>query len=223
MAKVTSLTVNGKKLPVDVDSTVSLLSVLRNDLDLTGSKYGCGEGQCGACTVLIDGQPMRSCITQVGRAAGKQIVTIEGLEKEGKLHPLQEAFIKADAMQCAYCTSGMIMSATALLAKNPKPSHADIVTGMNGNICRCGTYEGMLFGKVVRPATFNATLVSSDTKAAEAMTGVKVVTDGNFIGVVAPDQQTATKAANVIATDWKSAAQPSNAELFDVLRKPATN
>src|ERR1043166_3761777 len=144
MAKVTSLTVNGKKLPVDVDSTVSLLSVLRNDLDLTGSKYGCGEGQCGACTVLIDGQPMRSCITQVGRAAGKQIVTIEGLEKEGKLHPLQEAFIKADAMQCAYCTSGMIMSATALLAKNPKPSHADIVTGMNGNICRCGTYQRII-------------------------------------------------------------------------------
>jgi len=141
MAKVTSLTVNRKKLPVDVDSTVSLLSVLRNDLDLTGSKYGCGEGQCGACTLLIDGQPMRSCITQVGRAAGKQIVTIEGLEKEGKLHPLQEAFIKADAMQCAYCTSGMIMSATALLAKNPKPSRADIVTGMNGNICRCGTYQ----------------------------------------------------------------------------------
>ncbi|HEU5238472.1 MAG TPA: (2Fe-2S)-binding protein [Pyrinomonadaceae bacterium] len=144
MAKVTSLTVNGKKLPVDVDSTVSLLSVLRNDLDLTGSKYGCGEGQCGACTVLIDGQPMRSCITQVGRAAGKQIVTIEGLEKAGKMHPLQEAFIKADAMQCAYCTSGMIMSATALLAKNPKPSRADIVTGMNGNICRCGTYQRII-------------------------------------------------------------------------------
>jgi len=144
MAKVTSLTVNGKKLAVDVDSTVSLLSVLRNDLDLTGSKYGCGEGQCGACTVLIDGQPMRSCITQVGRAVGKQIVTIEGLEKEGTLHPLQEAFIKADAMQCAYCTSGMIMSATALLAKNPKPSRADIVTGMNGNICRCGTYQRII-------------------------------------------------------------------------------
>jgi len=144
MAKVTSLTVNGKKLPVDVDSTISLLSVLRNDLDLTGSKYGCGEGQCGACTVLIDGQPMRSCITQVGRAAGKQIVTIEGLEKEGTLHPLQEAFIKADAMQCAYCTSGMIVSASALLAKNPKPSRADIITGMNGNICRCGTYQRII-------------------------------------------------------------------------------
>ena len=140
MAKVTSLTVNRKKLPVDVDSTVSLLSVLRNDLDLTGSKYGCGEGQCGACTLLIDGQPMRSCITQVGRAAGKQIVTIEGLEKEGKLHPLQEAFIKADAMQCAYCTSGMIMSAVGLLKKNPQPSESEIVEFMDGNVCRCGTY-----------------------------------------------------------------------------------
>jgi len=141
MAKVTSLNVNGKRLAVDVDSTVSLLTVLRNDLDLTGSKYGCGEGQCGACTVLIDGAPTRSCITQVGRAAGKQITTIEGLEKDGKLHPLQEAFIKADAMQCAYCTSGMIMSASALLSKNPKPNREEIVSGMNGNVCRCGTYQ----------------------------------------------------------------------------------
>ena len=141
MAKVTSLNVNGKKLAVDVDSTVSLLAVLRNDLDLTGSKYGCGEGQCGACTVLLDGVATRSCITQVGRAVGKQITTIEGLEQDGKLHSLQEAFIKADAMQCAYCTSGMIMSASALLTRNPKPNREEIVTGMNGNICRCGTYQ----------------------------------------------------------------------------------
>jgi len=144
MAKVTSLNVNGRKMTVDVDSTVSLLSVVRNDLDLTGSKYGCGEGQCGACTVLIDGVATRSCITQVGRAAGKQIVTIEGLETEGKLRPLQEAFIKADAMQCAYCTSGMLMSATALLAKNSKPSREEIISGMNGNICRCGTYQRII-------------------------------------------------------------------------------
>lgn len=141
MARVTSLNINGKKLAVDAESTVSLLSVLRNDLNLTGSKYGCGEGQCGACTVLIDGVATRSCITQVGRAAGKQITTIEGLEKDGKLTPLQEAFIKADAMQCAYCTSGMLMSASALLAKNPKPKRDEIVNGMNGNICRCGTYQ----------------------------------------------------------------------------------
>jgi len=144
MARITTLNVNGKKMTVDVDSTVSLLSVLRNDLNLTGSKYGCGEGQCGACTVLLDGQPIRSCTTQVGRAAGKQIVTIEGLEKDGKLHPLQEAFIKADAMQCAYCTSGMIMSASALLSKTPKPSRDDVISGMNGNICRCGTYQRII-------------------------------------------------------------------------------
>jgi len=144
MARITTLNVNGKKMTVDIDSTVSLLSVLRNDLSLTGSKYGCGEGQCGACTVLLDGQPIRSCTTQVGRAAGKQIVTIEGLEKDGKLHPLQEAFIKADAMQCAYCTSGMIMSASALLSKTPKPSRDDVISGMNGNICRCGTYQRII-------------------------------------------------------------------------------
>ncbi len=141
MAKITALTVNGKKLPVDVDSTASLLGVLRNDLNLTGSKYGCGEGQCGACTVLVDGQPTRSCITQAGRVAGKQITTIEGLEKDGRLHPLQEAFLKADAMQCAYCTSGMIMSSAGLLQKNPRPSRDEIISAMNGNICRCGTYQ----------------------------------------------------------------------------------
>ncbi|HYX28869.1 MAG TPA: (2Fe-2S)-binding protein [Pyrinomonadaceae bacterium] len=144
MARISSLNVNGKKMTVDVDSTVSLLSVLRNDLDLTGSKYGCGEGQCGACTVLIDGVATRSCITQVGRVAGKQITTIEALEKDGKLSVLQEAFIKADAMQCAYCTSGMIMSASALLAKNAKPNRDEIIRGLNGNICRCGTYQRII-------------------------------------------------------------------------------
>lgn len=141
MARVTALNVNEKKMAVDVDAAVSLLSVLRNDLNLTGSKYGCGEGQCGACTVLLDGQPTRSCVTQVGRAAGKQITTIEGLARDGQLHPLQEAFIKADAMQCAYCTSGMIMAGAALLTRNPRPSREEIVNGMNGNICRCGTYQ----------------------------------------------------------------------------------
>ena len=144
MAKVTTLNINGKKMTVAVDSTTSLLSVLRNDLGLTGSKYGCGEGQCGACTVLIDGQPTRSCITQVGRASGKQITTIEGLEKDGKLHPLQEAFIKADAMQCAFCTSGMIMSGVALLEKTPRPGRDEVVSSMDGNICRCGTYQRII-------------------------------------------------------------------------------
>jgi len=156
MARITTLNVNGKKMTVDVDSTVSLLSVLRNDLNLTGSKYGCGEGQCGACTVLLDGQPIRSCTTQVGRAAGKQIVTIEGLEKDGKLHPLQEAFIKADAMQCAYCTSGMIMSASALLSKTPKPTRDDIISGMNGNICRCGTYQRIIEAIQIATGQINA-------------------------------------------------------------------
>ena len=158
MARITALNINGKKVTVDVDSTVSLLGVLRNDLGLTGSKYGCGEGQCGACTVLIDGQPMRSCITQVGRAAGKQITTIEGLEKDGKLHPLQEAFIKADAMQCAYCTSGMIMSASALLTKTPRPNRDEIISGMDGNICRCGTYQRIV--KAIEIASGTAKEVS---------------------------------------------------------------
>ena len=141
MAKVTALNVNGKKLAVDVDASVSLLNVLRDQLSLTGTKYGCGEAQCGACTVLLDGQAVRSCVTPVSRAADKKITTIEGLEKDGKLHPLQEAFIKADAMQCAYCTSGMIMSASALLSEIPKPSRKDIVDALDGNICRCGVYQ----------------------------------------------------------------------------------
>ena len=141
MSRITALNVNGKKLQVDVDSETSLLSVLRRDLSLTGSKYGCGEGQCGACTVLVEGQPTRSCVTPVGRVSGKQITTIEGLEKDGRLHPLQEAFLKADAMQCAYCTSGMIMASVGLLSKNPHPNRDEIVKGMNGNVCRCCTYH----------------------------------------------------------------------------------
>jgi aerobic-type carbon monoxide dehydrogenase small subunit (CoxS/CutS family) len=144
MSRITALNVNGKKLKVDVDSTTSLLSVLRNDLDLTGSKYGCGEGECGACTVLVDGLPVKSCQMNVGRVASRQITTIEGLEKDGKLHAVQEAFLKADAMQCAYCTSGMIMASVGLLSKNPRPSRDEIVKGMNGNICRCGTYQRII-------------------------------------------------------------------------------
>jgi aerobic-type carbon monoxide dehydrogenase small subunit (CoxS/CutS family) len=140
MPNITALNVNGKRLKVDVEPQTSLLSVLRNDLDLTGTKYGCGEAQCGACTVLIDGQQTRSCVTQVGRVANSQITTIEGLEKDGRLHPIQDAFLKADAMQCGYCTPGMIMSGVALLNKNTKPTREEIVRHMNGNICRCGTY-----------------------------------------------------------------------------------
>ena len=144
MARVTTLNVNGKKMTVDVDASMSLLSVLRDNLDLTGTKYGCGEGQCGACSVLLDGQLIRSCVTQVGRAEGKQITTIEGLEKNGELNALQEAFIEADAMQCAYCTSGMIIAASALLSKNAKPNRDEIITGMNHNICRCGVYQRII-------------------------------------------------------------------------------
>jgi aerobic-type carbon monoxide dehydrogenase small subunit (CoxS/CutS family) len=125
---------------VDASPERSLLSVLRDDLDLTGTKYGCGEGQCGACTVLLNGKATRSCITPVSEAAGKQITTIEGLEREGRLHPLQEAFLETGAMQCGYCTPGMILSGVALLKENPKPTEADIVHSLQGNICRCGTY-----------------------------------------------------------------------------------
>jgi aerobic-type carbon monoxide dehydrogenase small subunit (CoxS/CutS family) len=140
MARVSELQVNGSKLRVDADEGRSLLSVLRDDLDLTGCKYGCGEGQCGACTVLLDGKAVRSCITSIGECQGKQVSTIEGLESGGNLHPLQEAFLSAGAMQCGYCTPGMIMSGVALLKANPHPSPAEISHGMQGNICRCGTY-----------------------------------------------------------------------------------
>ncbi|HKR21816.1 MAG TPA: (2Fe-2S)-binding protein [Pyrinomonadaceae bacterium] len=141
MAKTTSLNVNGRKLPVKVDSQTSLLTVLREYLNLTGTKYGCGEAQCGACTVLVDGVMTRSCTMPVGKVSGKQITTIEGLETNGQLHPVQQAFIEADAMQCGYCTSGMIMAGVGLLKKNPKPSHEEIVRHMDRNVCRCGTYQ----------------------------------------------------------------------------------
>jgi aerobic-type carbon monoxide dehydrogenase small subunit (CoxS/CutS family) len=134
------LNVNGVKQEVTVDPDVGLLIVLRDYLNLTGSKYGCGEGACGACTVLINGKASRSCITPVSSVAGKEVTTIEGLEKNGKLHAVQQAFLTTDAFQCSYCASGMIMTATALLESNPAPSEDAIVKAMNGNICRCGTY-----------------------------------------------------------------------------------
>ncbi len=134
------LSVNGEKHEVNVDPDLELLTVLRDYLDLTGSKYGCGEGECGACTVLINGNPRRSCITPVSYAVGKEVTTIEGLEKNGMLHKVQEAFLKTDAFQCSYCASGMIMSAAALLESNAAPSEDAIIKAMDGNICRCGTY-----------------------------------------------------------------------------------
>jgi nicotinate dehydrogenase subunit A len=136
----TRLSINGRSYSVDVDPQTSLLTVLREHLDLTGSKYGCGEGQCGACTVLIDGKAQRSCITRVSSVAQKQIITIEGLAAGEQLHPVQEAFLEAGAMQCGYCTSGMIMSAVALLKRNPEPKEGEIIDFMDGNVCRCGTY-----------------------------------------------------------------------------------
>jgi aerobic-type carbon monoxide dehydrogenase small subunit (CoxS/CutS family) len=145
------LNVNGVKREVNVDPDVALLTVLRDHLDLTGSKYGCGEGACGACTVLINDNPTRSCITPVGNTTNKEIITIEGLEKNGKLHPVQEAFLKTDAFQCSYCASGMIMSVAALLKKNNDPTEDAIIKAMNGNICRCGTYPYIL--KAIKLAT----------------------------------------------------------------------
>jgi aerobic-type carbon monoxide dehydrogenase small subunit (CoxS/CutS family) len=138
------LQVNGTEHRVDVPGERSLLSVLRDELDLTGTKYGCGEGQCGACTVLLDGRPVRSCRTQMASAANKKITTIEGLEQNGRLHPVQQAFLDTEAFQCAYCTSGMIVSAVGLLNRIPNPSEEDIRQHMNGNVCRCGTYARII-------------------------------------------------------------------------------
>ena len=135
------LAINHKSYSVDADPQTSLLTVLREHLDLTGSKYGCGEGQCGACTVLVDGKAQRSCITRVASVSGQQITTIEGLAKGERLHPVQQAFLDEGAMQCAYCTSGMIMSAVALLKANTAPSEKQIIDFMDGNVCRCGTYS----------------------------------------------------------------------------------
>ena len=135
------LQINGVARRVDVDPERSLLSVLRDDLDLAGSKYGCGEGQCGACTVLVDDRPTRSCLTKVASVAGRPIITIEGLERSGQLHPVQKAFAEADALQCGYCTPGMIMESVALLRRKADPTAPEIAHALEGHICRCGTYD----------------------------------------------------------------------------------
>ena len=140
MATITQLNVNGSARTISADSQESLLFVLRDQLNLTGSKYGCGEGQCGACTILIDGTARRSCITRVGTVGDKKITTIEGLATGDRLHPVQQAFLDEAAMQCAYCTSGMIMSAASLLSQNENPSEREILDFMEGNVCRCGTH-----------------------------------------------------------------------------------
>jgi aerobic-type carbon monoxide dehydrogenase small subunit (CoxS/CutS family) len=142
-----TLTVNGKQQRVDAPADEALLTVLRNRLDLTGSKYGCGEGQCGACTVLIDGQPTTSCNTTISEAAGKKIVTIEGIQglaQNGQLHPVQAAFLEAEAFQCGYCTPGMVVACVGLLQSNASPSADDVTGALARNVCRCGTYPRIL-------------------------------------------------------------------------------
>jgi len=181
------LAINGHSYSVDADPQTSLLTILREHLDLTGSKYGCGEGMCGACTVLIDGKAQRSCITRVGTVTQKQITTIEGLARgarsdKGELHPVQQAFLDAGALQCGYCTSGMIMSAVALLKKNAAPSASEIIDSMDGNVCRCGTY---------------ARIVSAIQKAA----GVMRASSANKEGCLAPIAAQRTRCGAVAPSD----------------------
>lgn len=138
------LTINGRKQRFEGDEKRSLLEVLREDLGLTGTKYGCGQGDCRACTVLVDGEPMVSCLTSMDEVGGSEIETIEGLAKDGELHPVQRAFLEAGAMQCGYCVPGMILRTVGLLAKNPKPSEEEIVSALDGNLCRCAGYVRIL-------------------------------------------------------------------------------
>jgi aerobic-type carbon monoxide dehydrogenase small subunit (CoxS/CutS family) len=144
MAAEIELRVNGVKHRVEAEPDRMLLGVLRDELGLTGTKYGCGEGQCGACTVVLDGRAVRSCRMAIADCADKPITTIEGLERDGKLHPLQQAFLDAGALQCGYCTAGMIMNAYALLSKRQGPTRQQILQAMEGNVCRCGTYQRIL-------------------------------------------------------------------------------
>jgi aerobic-type carbon monoxide dehydrogenase small subunit (CoxS/CutS family) len=140
MEKTIHFELNGKQQEISIDPGLTLLWVLRNQMGLTGTKFGCGLGFCGACTVIVDNEPIRSCSTAVGDIDGKKVMTIEGLANNGKLHPLQEAFLKKDALQCGYCTPGMIMNAYGLLLKNPGPSRQEIIAGMEDNLCRCGAH-----------------------------------------------------------------------------------
>ena len=144
MEKKISFVLNGKKTELLIDPTETLLWVLRNQLGLTGTKYGCGMGYCGACTVLIDNEAVRSCSIPVGDMGGKKIITIEGLSKNGKLHPVQKAFVDNDALQCGFCTPGMVMNAVGLLNKKPNPTKEEIIAGMEDNLCRCGAHKRII-------------------------------------------------------------------------------
>lgn len=141
MFETIQFNLNGKPVKIDVDSDRMLLWVLRTNLGLTGTKYGCGEGFCASCTVIVNNEAVRSCSTAVKEIINKNVITIEGLERKGKLHPLQKAFMEHDGMQCGYCTPGMIMNAYSLLHKNPKPTSEEILEGMNNNLCRCGAHN----------------------------------------------------------------------------------
>jgi aerobic-type carbon monoxide dehydrogenase small subunit (CoxS/CutS family) len=154
--------VNGREHRVTGEPGDSLLSVLRDDLNLTGSKFGCGEGFCGACTVLIGGQVTRSCVARLGAAAGQEITTIEGVGEPGKLHPVQQAFIDAQAFQCGYCTPGMVMATIGLLRQRPNPTDADIARLMDRNVCRCGTFPRIV--KAIQDAAKN---IATGSKAPE--------------------------------------------------------
>ncbi len=151
-AKTVSLTVNGTRLSLKVRPRETLLSVLRDTLELTGAKRTCDRGECGSCTVLVDGLPVYSCMTLAARLDGRSITTVEGLAEEGKLSPLQQAFIDKDAYQCGYCTPGFLMSATALLDKNPAPTAEEIRAGISGNVCRCGNYQKIIEAVASVPA-----------------------------------------------------------------------
>jgi aerobic-type carbon monoxide dehydrogenase small subunit (CoxS/CutS family) len=144
MAEKIQFQLNGKNVEVQAEPNQTLLWVLRTDFNLIGTKYGCGLGYCGSCTVLMDEEPVRSCGIMMEDVANTKIMTIEGLEKDGKLHPMQQAFIDNDALQCGYCTPGMIMNAVGLLARNPEPSRQEIVDGMEDNLCRCGAHNRII-------------------------------------------------------------------------------
>jgi nicotinate dehydrogenase subunit A len=155
MAARLRLEVNKRPRSVAAEPARMLLTVLRDELELTGAKYGCGQGQCGACTVLVDRRPVRACITSLEAVAGKPVTTIEGLERGGRLHPLQAAFVEAGAMQCGYCVPGMIMAALGLLERNPQPSEAEIARALQGNLCRCGCYPRIVRAVASAAATLH--------------------------------------------------------------------
>ena len=144
MEETITFTLNGKPVSITTDGQRPLLWVLRTDFELTGTKFGCGQSLCGACTVLVDNKAVRSCVYQVRNAEGREIITIEGLSKNGELHPLQKAFIKHDALQCGFCTPGMILTAYSFLNENPEPTKEEIIQGMNDNLCRCGAHTRII-------------------------------------------------------------------------------